>query len=1003
MIELKVRGWQFLVVHLMVGAASLAWAGPTENQAWVNMIKAMETNPAAESTFNQAISFINYYPRSERAQSAQYMVGEILFLQGKYDQAAAYYKVLLPHLDKIGFGDSVLYRLGECSINAGQISQAQEYWGTLLKRYPDTHLRSEVEANNCQLLLKQGKYKEANDAFRNLLNRYPHYRDRHNIVTAQAQIELAFQKYDQVLKRLARLETPDTYYLKGRALFSMGRFQEAANYFDKLIKQNSRHPYAINAMFYKAESFFRAQNIPAADEAYRAFLKTYPRALLSPYARYKYAAVLLQEKQYREGLANLNALLGGDKQSISPLMVKYLMAEMYIGLNQFQAASELFREIVSNAPEEQILETCLLKYSWVLYKSRNYATAIQTANRYIENFSGSPRAISAYFVIANSQLFLGRFQEAIKIYRNMVTQFEYSNLVEIALLQVQINYARLKQFDQVISQTEKIIRVMEINVPPVERNNRAMALYMLGEAYYREKHPREAIALFQQLITKYWDTTAYTYAKESLVWGLFEQEEYTQAMQEAERIIKDRQVAPSIRDQMVLVKGHCLFNMKNYKGALEAYNNWLTKHPREPSRIYIQYLMGLGFYRMKFYKNALEVWEKVIAQPSRDEFARNALAQVADALFRGGDFERARDRYLLFLKRYPEDAQAAFAYMRIAQTYFNLGQDAQAIRMYQLFIKKYPQDKGVAAAQDGIETTSFRQLKKNQTLPNLQRFLQYFPKGKFADQVQYQIAETYYKSKDYPNAIQQFNILILNYPGSEAIANSMFFLGNSYDQLQKSADAISAYTLFIQTFPKHDLMPEILTRLGADHYLLGNYEEAIGAYRQIVDRFPVKPYIEDALYNIAVCYEKMKKLSEAMAMYQDFAVRYPNNPRTSAALIQIGIYYQNQQLWDLAIETYRKASRLEKGSALLELNFRIGDCYENAGKLPDAVKAYQALVSLSPKSNIYRVTALSQLAALYEKQELWDRAIALYRDIAENAQKPEWREEAVKRVKLLSQ
>ncbi|MCK5242610.1 tetratricopeptide repeat protein, partial [bacterium] len=215
-------------------------------------------------------------------------------------------------------------------------------------------------------------------------------------------------------------------------------------------------------------------------------------------------------------------------------------------------------------------------------------------------------------------------------------------------------------------------------------------------------------------------------------------------------------------------------------------------------------------------------------------------------------------------------------------------------------------------------------------------------------------------------------------------------------------DAISAYSLFIETYPKHDLMPEVLTRLGADFYLLGNFADAIVKYRRILDKFPVKPYLEDALYNIAVCYGKMGRHNEALAMYMDFVARYPKSPRAVEAGIQIGIYYQDQQLWDLAISTFKKAllvnSRHKK-----EIYFRLGDSYENNNKIGRAMQSYQKIIPMSPKSNIYRITGISQLAAYYERKQQWSLALKMYRDISKNAANPKWRSEAAKRVKLLSQ
>ncbi|MCK5242609.1 tetratricopeptide repeat protein, partial [bacterium] len=757
-----------LIGIMGVMSAQTALAKSPETQAWIMLVKAMEANPGAHKTLNQAITFINHYPRSQFKSAAEYMVGENYFINRKYKLALAYYQQLLRKIDTLSYGDSVMFRLGECHFNLGKIKQAENTWNAMQSRFPKTYLRSEVEVNRCQILLKQEKYHAAMRRYRALLSRYPYLRDRKNILVGLARIDYAQQKYVEVLKRLARIKTPAALYFKGRSLFALKRYQEAANYFDKIEKRHPKHIYVKNSIYLKAESFFRANNFSAATRAYKKFLQRYPQGTLAYFARYKLTAVLLSRKKYNEALANINRGMAMPQQHLSAFFMKYLRAEIYVGLRRYSQAAELFREIVGSNPPEQILETCLVKYAWVLYKSKKYALAIKIAKRHLETFGGNERAVSAHCIIANSNYFMRNYRQALRTYRDILMQHPYSELIEIALVQMQITYLKTKQIGQIISQTSDFVKKMEEHFKPISRKYRSMALYFLGEAYYQKKRPLEAIALNEKIITKYWDTKAYAYAKEALVWAYFEQDQFSLALKEAEKVIKDRRISKTIRADIALVKGHCLFNLKRYKPALENYSGWLKKNPRSPERVNIQYLMGLAYYRLKYYKSAMKIWEKVIAHPARNEFNRTALLKVADTLFRGRDNPRARARYQLYIQRYPKGSEVPLAYLRIAQTYYNQGFDEKAINAYRVFIRRFPNHASCETAQDGVETTAFRRVKKNPVMKNLRNYLAHYPKSKFANQIQYQIADKYYKSKNYPIAIRELNRLILNYPGSEA-------------------------------------------------------------------------------------------------------------------------------------------------------------------------------------------------------------------------------------------
>lgn len=995
---------KLVVITMLVLLVSPSYSeGQREARAWIGLVKAMMTAPTSEGTLQKAISFYNHFPRSGRRGTVEYMIGEINFNKQRYKNALNYYQMLARSQDpaKQFLADSSLFRMGECYFNTGDVVKANQTWKTLLQRFPKTHLRAEIEVNRCQLLLKQGNYQQAERQYRSLLSRYPHYRDRDSVVVGLAQIDLDYQRYDEVLKRLQKRQTPEALYTKGRALFALGRFQEAANYFDKLVKYHNRHAYAHNAYYLKAESFFQNKNDQATVLAYKEFLERYPNSQLSAFANFKMAAVLLRQKKYNEAYAYSQKLAKDPNRVVMGFLLKYLNAEIMMGMKRYDQAIRYYQQIIASSPPEDIYETSLIKYAWVLYKNKQYQSAIKTGYRYLQSFGGRERAISAQFIIANSFYFSGNYGKAIKTYRDILLLYKYSSFLEIALAQMQITYMQTKQINQIISQTGAMIKAMEKNFKPINRNYRAMALYFLAEAYYREDRPQEAINLYEKIGTKYWDTTAMAYAKEALVWSLFAQERYQEALKEAERVIKDRRVNKDVRESIKLVKGHCLFNLKQYKEAIGIYQTWLTKNPKSNTRLQVHYLTGLAYYRMKYYKNALEVWEKIIASPQRNEYTMEALLKVADALFRGADYQRAVRHYSMFITRYPKESDVALAHLRIAQSYYNLQMDQKAIAEYKYFIQAYPNHESIETAKEGIENTVFRSVKKNPTIEQQRRFLAQYPKSKFANQVQYQLAETFYKAKNYAKAIPEFNRLILNYPGSEAIANAMFYLGDCYDQLKRLPDAVSTYTMFTETYPKSDLMPEVLSRLAANYYLMNNYEEAIKVYRRIIDAYPVKPYVEDALYNIAVVYEKTNRLSEAMAMYMDFVARYPKNPRSADARIQIGVYYQDQQLWDLALDAFRKAMT-GKNKNRPELYFRIGDCYENTNRFDLAEKNYEQVIALGPKNDVYRITALSQLAALYEKKSAWSQAVRIYRDIANNAPREDWKQGARERIQQIS-
>jgi len=81
-------------------------------------------------------TFIKTFPRHERADSAQYYVGESHLLDGRFDLAmAAYDKVIAnyPSGDQVPFA---FYKRGLAQARLGQTDRARESWETVIAKYP---------------------------------------------------------------------------------------------------------------------------------------------------------------------------------------------------------------------------------------------------------------------------------------------------------------------------------------------------------------------------------------------------------------------------------------------------------------------------------------------------------------------------------------------------------------------------------------------------------------------------------------------------------------------------------------------------------------------------------------------------------------------------------------------------------------------------------------------------------------------------------------------------
>jgi tetratricopeptide (TPR) repeat protein len=92
---------------------------------------------------------------------------------------------------------------------------------------------------------------------------------------------------------------------------------------------------------------------------------------------------------------------------------------------------------------------------------------------------------------------------------------------------------------------------------------------------------------------------------------------------------------------------------------------------------------------------------------------------------------------------------------------------------------------------------------------------------------------------------------------------------------------------------------------------------------------------------------------------------------------------------------------LAEANATPEMAYRLGDAYQNLGNTAAAKRCYQRAAVLNPKRDLFRIVAMTQLAALYEGAQEFRAALDAYREIVKAAANKQLLEAARQRILLL--
>lgn len=225
-------------------------------------------------------------------------------------------------------------------------------------------------------------------------------------------------------------------------------------------------------------------------------------------------------------------------------------------------------------------------------------------------------------------------------------------------------------------------------------------------------------------------------------------------------------------------------------------NQCASKQRPETAEEYLQ--LGAKQLDRKRTRQARETFQQLLEQFPDSNATTLAQFNLAEALFREGNYLEARFEYQKFLELYPTHALASRAQFQIGMCSFQTVQapdrDQQAtrdaLRAFRLFRRQYAQDPLVPEAEAHIRTL----------------------RARLADH-EFLVARFYYRKKAHQAAINRLLNLIQLYPNMPDLDAALYMLANSYRAEENYAKAQRVLRLLVDRFPQSSYLSRARTQL----------------------------------------------------------------------------------------------------------------------------------------------------------------------------------------------
>lgn len=769
----------------------------------------------------------------------------------------------------------------------------------------------------------------------------------------------------------------------------------AVSVYKKIHDLYPNTPEAQLSLFQAAEVFMRAGDWLAANSEFKRLLSVVSDNALKDAIHFRLGWIYLNLKDYEKALTQFRSSVLAENASY----FKYMEAECLrlqggIDSSRLDQAILLFHNISSIDLESPLAPLAKLKAALTEMEKGDSTSALVSLRQFLNLYSLDELTPAVYFLLGVNE----KPPASQRYFDQIVQQNRHSDVFDVAFFAMQNQDFRHEKYQKVITRNASLPQKNDgVSLNYWQRGNHLL----LAESAYFLKHYQQALSEYQQVIGENSDDLSEK-AGIGKAWCILQMKGPDSALVAFENIRKN-----TIGVNKILADyGYATvqFFRKEYETALRSYPVAvpIDQYPElAPVVIKSLFRSAQSYYRLEYYLQAIDAWAKLAQAYPEDQLAVESLFNIADVYFRANYFNEADSVYQIIINRYPENKVAVESFLKLAQSAYNSGNYDLAVARYQSFIEQYPNHPKTKDALDGIQLSYYQIGQIDQASEALMKVIDQTSNSDLAIDARYRIALNYFQEQKYQEAIEAFKEILTQYPSSSYAVDAQFSLCRCYLSQEDYLAASHELLRFIQYFPNSAQIAEAHFLLGVSYYQTESYLSAIDYFKKIIQDYSDSEYYGPALKNSGWCYDRLKETDRAIYSFQQYVSLYPDTEDANQLKLQIARLLNDSGKTNEAMIKFQEMQNATDPVVVIEASYRIGMIYLSQEQLNKAEKAFQTASNIAEGDNYYRLSALAQLAALYENKGEVNKAIITYEKLANSTSEERWTIAAKERITLL--
>lgn len=941
-------------------------------------------------------SISDKFDNDYEALGAAYTTGEILYQEGRYDDAAKNFDTVATRGKKYSFlADAARLRQSQSALLLGDdetsLRVARDVAGSSNK-----FMSAEGWYTLARGYLARGRLERADEAFKNTLTVNPVYGNLLKVDLLAGLLSFERGNYLDAVSHFQRHgdDIPSLYYAIA-CFCQMKDIAKAVSAYQKLLASAKKGVWVDRARILIGEAIYQTKDYDLAMTFFGPVSRRDASPELRVLALYRLACIDFQKKNYSRCELTLQNLLKEFPNHPLRTDWTYLLATIPVYQRDWNRTLKDEGRYTSSGhgvapgprsiPPEQLAPEAQFRSLWAYMALGNYSEVIRQADKFFKKYPKN--TLTGYALLLQGVAYdqQGDTERAIDSYQTLVDLFPQSPAAGKAVYLMTLSLRRSNQSSRIVSAlnhlNDNLQRQEEIKSDEWRKNT----MFWIAEGYYSIQDYKHAEQTYRKFVELAPDNALIPYALEGLAASLAAEgpehlDEAKVYMQQA--IDRGQELnATAVSTDAKLQMGKIYFNQKNYDAATQQFDAYVQESTNTARVAEALYSAGKSLYNQQYYTEAINRWKQLIDGYRFSPFRVKAYWETGETQFGLGHYDQAIAAYQSLAANYPNTQDSQDAQYKIIMSYFNKNDLRGTYQQFTAFKSNFPADERITSLCDMLLNAYQGQAATSGLhSAELSDLLRACPGKGAGASILWERGAALFNKKDYAAAQKYFQRIMVSYPGEEFASQAFYYNAECYFFLSQWDEAASAYKSYYINYPNDKMVAQAMFQVGVSFFNKKDYPKAAEGFNDFIQRFPQNALAKDAAMNVALCYKKAFRLDEAIKAYQNYVQLFPGDAKEMFARLQIGILYASKGDFQQAIADLGK---IPSGAPeRTEAQYRIGDAYENLHDDAKAKAAFRQLLSMEPCDNEYRIAGLLELAKMTEAAGSTEGLNSVYSSIA---------------------